>query len=315
MDEAAPATVDDLVNASLSQWRAHGMAAVLALRAELRRVEPQQNASEYGIVQDRLLLAERILLRSPNQRSRRRWFTGSDPVLVFGALSDAEQAMTALTSEPDLRAALPDLRSAVTAYLTDPSPAAHVLDQIIAGDAVLDRSAVREIRRTVGESRVEAMAHVKNFQNKLLILSAVLTSGLAVVMIVQALDPTRIPLATTSQGARPWDAFEVMILGAVGGAVAALIAAARQRGYRGPYALGLTQSLLKLPAGAATALVGVLLLQNGLIGVLGPQSDGKALAYAALFGYAQQMGTRLLDQAGEQVIQAARSKDDPAKKD
>lgn len=304
-----------LVAASLSQWRAREMVTVLAMRDDLVRVaDKDRSKPEFEIVKQRLALAESILLRSSRMRSRRRWFTGSDPELVLGAFATAGQAMTALVSEEELRATLPDLRSSITAYLPDNTVAAQAVDHLLADVASIDRSQLREIRRAVDDSRVEAMAHVKNFQNKLLVLSAVLACGLAVVTAVQALDPTRIPLLMDGvRQPQAWDAFEVMVLGSVGGAFAALIAAAGQRGYRGPYSLGLTQSLVKLPAGAATALIGVLLLQHGLVGVQGPQSREVALAYAALFGYAQQLGTRLLDQKGEEMLQAARSKHDPAK--
>lgn len=95
---------------------------------------------------------------------------------------------------------------------------------------------------------------------------------------------------------RVWQA---ELLGALGGLAAALAGIRRLRGFRNPYNLPLVQALLKIPSGALTGLLGVVLMQGGIV-FLEPQSGGALVAYAVIFGAAQDVVTRLIDrQAGE----------------
>jgi hypothetical protein len=109
------------------------------------------------------------------------------------------------------------------------------------------------------------------------------------------------------------DAVQVMILGAFGGALAAVFTLSRMKGISGPFSLPSFQALLKLPAGSATALLGVLLLQNNMVTGFSPQRSGIVSAYAVIFGYGQQVVTRLVDRQAGNVQGPARSRNDPAK--
>lgn len=99
--------------------------------------------------------------------------------------------------------------------------------------------------------------------------------------------------------------WKVELLGALGGLLAALTALQRLRGYRNPYNLPFVQALLKIPAGALTALVGLIFMQSGIL-FLEPVTDIKELvAYAILFAVAQELITRLIDQKAKSIVEAA----------
>jgi len=99
--------------------------------------------------------------------------------------------------------------------------------------------------------------------------------------------------------------------GAVGGLVGVLIALRRIGGVRGPYGLPLAQTALKVPAGALIALFGLLVLQSSLLPGLALVDDKALAAYAALFGFAQEPVTRLVDEQAGQLLGRTRSPNDP----
>jgi hypothetical protein len=95
--------------------------------------------------------------------------------------------------------------------------------------------------------------------------------------------------------------------------VGALVALRRINGFRGPYGLQFAQIALKLPAGAFVALFALVLLQSAILPPLASVAGGKLAAYAALFGFAQESVTRLVDQQAGRLLGAARSTSDPEK--
>jgi hypothetical protein len=108
--------------------------------------------------------------------------------------------------------------------------------------------------------------------------------------------------------ARPVDLFAVE---AAGLAAAAIAGAAAIRGIRGSserYGLPMALAVLKLPTGAMTALLGLLLMRGGFIpGLSALDSSGQILAWALIFGYAQQLFTRMIDQQAHTVLDDIRN--------
>jgi hypothetical protein len=62
--------------------------------------------------------------------------------------------------------------------------------------------------------------------------------------------------------------------------------------------------LLKLPAGALTAVLGLLCMRGGFVpGLTALDSSAQILAWAIIFGYAQQVFTRLVDNQGQDLLE------------
>jgi hypothetical protein len=101
----------------------------------------------------------------------------------------------------------------------------------------------------------------------------------------------------------------------VGLTAAAMAAAAAVRGIRGssePYGLPLALAVLKLPTGAITALLGLLLMRGQFVpGLSALDTSAQILAWALVFGYAQQLFTRLIDQQAHNVLNSVRGADKP----
>jgi hypothetical protein len=104
--------------------------------------------------------------------------------------------------------------------------------------------------------------------------------------------------------AGPVDLLKVMGVGAVAGAATSVLPLARARTSSGPYGVTGSQIALKVPAGAAAAFLGVLLLQKG-VGGLSAATGNAAYFYAVVVGFAQQTLTHLVDRQAQGISDAA----------
>lgn len=89
----------------------------------------------------------------------------------------------------------------------------------------------------------------------------------------------------------------------------------RLRGTSAPYDIPLALTINKLPSGVLTSIVGLILIQGDFIpGLSELDNQGQILAYAVLFGFAQHLATRYIDQKAEEVIESVPKKSSqPAK--
>jgi hypothetical protein len=72
----------------------------------------------------------------------------------------------------------------------------------------------------------------------------------------------------------------------------------------------LALAALKLPTGALTAVVGLLLMRGEFVpGLTALDTPGQIIAWAVVFGYAQQLFTKMVDARGQAVLDALGSVD------
>ena len=107
--------------------------------------------------------------------------------------------------------------------------------------------------------------------------------------------------------ARPADVLVIELIGLAAAAVAAAAAIRSIRGSSEPHNLPVALALLKLPTGALTAVLGLLLMRGQFIpGLTALDSSAQILAWALVFGYGQQLFTRLVDQQAHTVLDRVR---------
>jgi len=132
--------------------------------------------------------------------------------------------------------------------------------------------------------------------------SIVCTTSTTPVGQANTVDPSQIDAAMRS-AASGWDV--AVVLG-VGLLAAALAAAASLRGIRGtstPFSLPVALALLKLPTGAMTAMLGLVLMRGEFIpGLSALDSPGQIVSWAVVLGYSQQLLTRFVDQQAQTVL-------------
>jgi hypothetical protein len=112
------------------------------------------------------------------------------------------------------------------------------------------------------------------------------------------------------QTATPQDLLVVELVGLIAAAVAAAAAIRGIRGSSERYGLPVALAALKLPTGAVTAFLGLLLMRGQFVpGLSALDTSAQILAWALVFGYGQQLFTRLVDQQGQSVLNSVRGAD------
>jgi hypothetical protein len=107
----------------------------------------------------------------------------------------------------------------------------------------------------------------------------------------------------TGAGPSAKDALVIEILGAAGGALAAVLAVSKMQGTSTPYSVPLALAMLKLPFGALAAILGLVLIHGRFVpGLTDLDTSGQILAYAIVLGIAQHAVTAMVDRRGEELL-------------
>ena len=124
--------------------------------------------------------------------------------------------------------------------------------------------------------------------------------------------PTRDIDTVVEDTAKPQDLIVVELIGLTAAAIATAAAIRRVKGSSERYGLPVALAALKLPTGAITAFLGLLLMRGQFVpGLSALDTSAQILAWALVFGYAQQLFTRLVDQQGQTVLDTVRGADRP----
>jgi hypothetical protein len=106
-----------------------------------------------------------------------------------------------------------------------------------------------------------------------------------------------------------WDIALIEGVGLLAAAVAAAGSLSRLGSTATPFRVPLALAVLKLPTGALTAILGLLLMRGGFVPGLGAlDTPAQVIAWAIILGYAQQLFTRFVDRyAASQLDNFGRS--------
>ena len=85
--------------------------------------------------------------------------------------------------------------------------------------------------------------------------------------------------------------------------VASVVALRNIRGTSTPYSLAVALAVVKIPLGALTAVLGLLLMSGGFVpGLSALDSSAQILAWGLVFGSSQQLLTRMVDQRASTLL-------------
>jgi hypothetical protein len=108
------------------------------------------------------------------------------------------------------------------------------------------------------------------------------------------------------------DLLVVELVGLTAAAVATAAAIRRIKGSSERHGLPVALAALKLPTGAVTAFLGLLLMRGQFVpGLTALDTSAQILAWALIFGYAQQLFTRFVDQQGQTILNNVHSSESP----
>jgi hypothetical protein len=211
-----------------------------------------------------------------------------------------------------------DLNRLALENILEPQPAPVKLTPL---DAANKEIAVHALKAAQMASTIEKL-QARSFRNTvyvgtvmLFILAAALAVlGMTMPEKASLCFPSPPTLSTISTicptgGARAggYDILLVEIIGVTAAGLTGAVSISRLQGTATPYMIPLALILLKLPAGAVSAVLGLILISAGLIPGLGNlTSQAQVLAWAALFGAGQQAVTHFVDAKGQEVLNSVR---------
>jgi hypothetical protein len=265
-------------------------------------------------------------------------WTGASVEAAFRNLHAAEVSMVPLLPVDELRARIPEVLARLRKCAADDPRRRAAERNLREGMAVPRlRAEYANALRYGYEVKDTEHARVREFRNILLSATAGLSLVVAIFCVVGASFPDATPLcfappvsagattttldgqentvcpseeqppgprkATSRRLPAPGDVSLVALFGLLGGALSGAFAIRKIRGQSTPYAVPVALSLLKLPSGSLTAIVGILLVRGEFVpGLSQLDNQPQILAYAFFFGAAQQVATRFVDERAREVL-------------
>jgi hypothetical protein len=267
------------------------------------------------------------------------WWTGAPCEAAYVNVHEAEIALAQLLPDDQIKARIPEaLARLQTMDVTDPRrrAAETQLASNLSEDQL--RAEFQSATRMGMELKDLQYDRLRAFRNIVLSTAAALALLVATVCLVGAWRPDALPLCfgpppTTTPGGvpppvqgpsgvacpsedappspgtharrlpAPGDVTLVALLGMLGGGLSAAVSLRGLQGTSAPYDVPVALALLKLPSGALSALVGLLFVRGEFIpGLSQLDNQPQILAYAFLFGIAQQLITGAVDRQAQDIL-------------
>jgi hypothetical protein len=274
------------------------------------------------------------------------WYRGTSIEQAYRSLHAARVFLVELVAEEDLDALVPGVLARVQSCLPATDPQRIELEKLPNADPKTKRAKlVRALERGFAASD-EAHANIRRFRNVVLCSAVLITLVTFLLVHEVGQHPTAVPLCfrpdiTAAQAASlpvnqqagssrtvcpsgeqevgeapqspsEFDIWIVAGLGLLGGGLSSAVSVRKMAHTAAPYDVPLALALLKLPTGALTAVAGIILLGGGFVpGLSELDTQRQILAYSLIFGYAQQLATRYLDERATTLLAAVPSKHTP----
>lgn len=305
-------------------WRAEAWAAYAQVEDELQRAEARMDAAE-----DVALTHEAAVVRGdlddalaamvPKQSVRgglKRYYSGGDISKTWSAIHRAGESLFAVYEEAELHAQATRLEDLVAA-LPDSKSSGKVLSEAREDLKSTEPEDKRKVRAMLRQLYREAIGTTEGLQaearvlrNTLLVASIALGLVVFAFGVVNLLDVHVFPLCTpdgkteicpTGGAAHRFDTFAVELAGMLGGILSVVIPLATGERIKTPYRVFNHQLLLKVIAGAGTALAGIILIQSAFVTTITLNSTAAIIGYAVFFGFSQQALTGIIDRRANEL--------------
>lgn len=260
--------------------------------------------------------------RDPRHLRFRSWWRGTLIEAAYQNLHAAESEIVALYDECELEAEFPEAIGRVEASLNRDDPRRAFARTAGSGSVERQRAQLRKLIE-VGHGAIDHQhSRLRSFRN--VVLMTGLLIGFLVVLFVLFVtkNPTVLPMCFVptvgadqvcpagDQVPTAADVQVVALLGLLGGALAAAVSIRNLKGTSTPYDIPVALALLKVTAGSLTAIGAIIAIRGQFVpGLSDLDSQGQILAYALVFGYAQQLLTGLIDKRAQSLLDSVPTKD------
>jgi hypothetical protein len=248
------------------------------------------------------------------------WWTGSEADQAWAELHTANQELLAIQAPAVVKSQLADMAATVVTAL-DPTDlrqksylqTLQLLAPACRDISAADRAQLRAIRQVCDSCADGGHADARAFRNMMILVGSFLAAVLVIVAIIGWLDPGfRSIFAAAHTHPNHWYVFQLELIASLSGLTGAVLSLKNYTGFQYSYGLPFVQAFLKGTTGAATGLFGVLLVGAGITSSLTLRPGASTFAVAIVFGYAQYLFTRLVDQQANAALKSAGSRSDPS---
>lgn len=253
------------------------------------------------------------------------WWRGTLIEAAYQNLHAAESLVVELYNEAEVDAEIPEAVARVETGLhrDDPRRAAALalLAQPPGGDLARKRARLRKTMEAGYAQSDQQHSRLRNFRNMVLGAATLILVFVSVFVVVVALHPQWVPLCFQPTDAKEvcptghphetgGDVLVVALLGLLGGTLAGAVSIRKLSGASTPYDVPTALAFLKVPFGAMSAIGTLIVIRGDFVpGLSALDSQMQILAYALLFGYAQQVLTGYIDRQAQNIISAVPAKD------
>jgi hypothetical protein len=306
-------------------WVQHAAVEAKRLQAQVEAARARQLSGQQLVIAEgvsELVDAARkaALKEDPVPGRFANWWRGTLVEAAYHNLHAARAQIVDLYGDDELRAEIPQAVARAQSALHRDDPRRTAADQVL---QATDQSPER-IRPILSRLIADAYeksdrehAQLRSFRNIVLISALSMIVLVLSTVAVIALRPEWMPLcfpgeqggqvcptSTGTTGPRASDIIMVALLGALGGALTASLSIRNLKGTSTPYDVPVALAMLKVPLGAFTAILALVAIRGGFVpGLSNLDSQEQILAYALVFGFAQQALSRLLDQRAQTLME------------
>ncbi len=257
------------------------------------------------------------------------WWRGALVEAAYRHLHAARTQMVDLYDANELQAEIPVAVARAQTALHRDDPRRTSIEELKAEPARRLRPRLRRLMEDSYGELDNRHAQLRSFRNILLLSAGLITVLVGVTIYFVSENPTVMPfcfpnevvtesepVVTTvengqncptrsdADGPTGGDVLIVALLGALGGALAASVSIRNLKGTSTAYDVPVALAWLKIPLGAFTAILALVAIRGDFVpGLSVLDSQEQILAYALVFGFAQQILTRLLDQRAQTLLE------------
>jgi hypothetical protein len=305
-------------------------------------LDPEADAVDAGV---RTLLdkaANAAYRIDPKPRHLPNWWRGTLYDAGFQNLHAAEAEIVMLYDPGELRAELPEALARVEEGLQADDPRRAEAQRVATSTDPLEAPVLRKMIETGHAAADQLHARVRSFRNVVLIAASLITIFLIAFAAYVSTHPSAVPLCFRSVVAQTTEAptgaaapaqqvrtvcptsespegqggpagrdiLVVGLLGLMGAGLASAVSLRNVKGTSTPYSVPVALAFLKAPTGALTAIAALIAIRGDFVpGLSSLDSQEQIIAYALVFGYAQQLFTGLVDKQGQSILSSVPSKD------
>ncbi|WP_234312134.1 hypothetical protein [Streptomyces griseus] len=317
----------DVTEHGNSSWSQRSTAHIADLQGQINRLRNQVSDPDTEFLKKAEAHLE-AARRSLRRKSRRERFTGHASDKALANIHEAEVAILRILPEADLQwRGLPVLVQARLHLHQDDLRLQH-LEQGLGGGSGQVTAEQRELLVGTLHAAYQAeeaeRAKVRSF-TQLVCAATTVMAFIALGFALWALvepdvgarfcfpenpgDP-RSALTVCPLGDEPtWEGvWFIEFVGTLAAAVAGAVSLRQVRGTAGPYHVATALLLLRLPVGALTAVIGVILLSGQFFpGLTGLDTSNQIIGWAIAFGILQEAVTRSVDRQGQLLLENVRT--------